>query len=109
VDALLEELSSRAREAPVALAAVGAPPSSYLLNLAAAVDTTDLTLEDARSVLVAVAPIIGTPKAVQAAATIAEALGIALALEDALADQVPTCVETTARRLSNRLESACET
>ncbi|TQM57455.1 hypothetical protein FBY41_4281 [Humibacillus xanthopallidus] len=70
-----------------ALAAVGAPPSSYLLNIAAAADTTDLTLEDARSVLIAVAPIIGTPKVVDAAATIAEALGIALALEDALAEE----------------------
>jgi alkylhydroperoxidase/carboxymuconolactone decarboxylase family protein YurZ len=69
-----------------ALAAVGAPASSYLLNLAAAADNTDLTLEDARSVLIAVAPIVGTPKVVAAAATIAEALGIALALEDALAE-----------------------
>lgn len=67
-----------------ALAAVGAPPSSYLLNMAAAAETTNLTLEDARSVLIAVAPIIGTPKVVAAAATVAEALGIALALEDAL-------------------------
>ena len=69
-----------------ALAAVGAPPSSYLLNLAAAADTTDLTLEDARSVLIAVAPIVGTPKVVSAAAGVAEALGLALALEDALAE-----------------------
>ena len=71
-----------------ALAAVGAPASSYLLNIAAAAETTDLTLEDARSVLVAVAPIIGTPKVVEAAGTIAEALGLALALEDALADDL---------------------
>ncbi|MFZ2014721.1 MAG: carboxymuconolactone decarboxylase family protein [Nocardioides sp.] len=67
-----------------ALAAVGAPPSSYLLNMAAAAET-DLTLEDARSVLIAVAPIVGTPKVVAAAATIADALGIALALDEALA------------------------
>ena len=70
-----------------ALAAVGAPPASYLLNIAAAAETTNLTLEDARSVLIAVAPIIGTPKVVAAAGTVAEALGIALALEDALADE----------------------
>ena len=69
-----------------ALAAVGAPASSYLLNIAAAAETTDLTLEDARSVLIAVAPIIGTPKVVEAAATVAEALGLALALEDALSN-----------------------
>lgn len=73
-----------------ALAAVGAPPSSYLLNIAAAADTTDLTLDDARSVLIAVAPIIGTPKTVEAAATIAEALGLALALEEELAEIDPS-------------------
>lgn len=70
-----------------ALAAVGAPPSSYLLNIAAAVEATDLTLEDARGVLIAVAPIIGTPKVVAAAGTVAEALGLALALEDDLAEE----------------------
>ena len=68
-----------------ALAAVGAPVSSYLLSVAAATGT-DLTLEDARSVLIAVAPIIGAPRVVTAAGTIAEALEIALALEDAIAD-----------------------
>lgn len=68
-----------------ALAAVGAPPASYLLNLAAAAET-DLTLEDARSVLIAVAPIVGTPKVVDAAGRVAEALGIALDLEEALAE-----------------------
>ena len=69
-----------------ALAAVGAPSSSYLLNIAAAADT-DLTLEDARSVLIAVAPIVGSPKVVDAAASIAGALGIALALEEAIASE----------------------
>ena len=60
-----------------ALAAIGAPTGSYLLNIAAAAET-DMTLEDARSVLIAVAPIIGSPKVVAAAGTIAEALGIAI-------------------------------
>ena len=68
-----------------ALAAVGAPVSSYVLSVAAATGT-GLTLEDARSVLIAVAPIIGVPRVVTAAGTIAEALEIALALEDAIAD-----------------------
>jgi alkylhydroperoxidase/carboxymuconolactone decarboxylase family protein YurZ len=68
-----------------ALAAVDAPVSSYLLSIAAATGT-DLTLEDARSVLIAIAPIVGAPRVVTAAGTIAEALGIALALEDAIAD-----------------------
>ena len=64
-----------------ALAAVGAPVSSYYLNIAAAVDT-DMTLEDARSVLITIAPIVGTPKVVSAAAMIAEALGIAIAIDE---------------------------
>ncbi len=66
-----------------ALAAVDAPPASYLLNLAAAVDA-GLTLEDAQGVLIAVAPIIGTPRAVSATGAIARALGFALDLEAAI-------------------------
>ncbi len=65
-----------------ALAAVGAPPSSYLLNLSAAADS-GLTVEDAQSVLIAVAPIIGGPKSLAAAGSMFEALGFAIAvLED---------------------------
>ena len=60
-----------------ALAAVGAPTGSYLLNIAAAAET-EMTIEDARSVLIAVAPIIGSPKVMAAAGTIADALDIAL-------------------------------
>ena len=66
-----------------ALAAVDAPPASYLLNLAAAVDA-GLTLEDARGVLIAVAPIIGTPRTVTATGAIAKALGFALDVEQAI-------------------------
>lgn len=65
-----------------ALVAVDAPPASYLLNLGAAAQT-ELTLEDAQSVLVAVAPIVGGPRVVSAAGNIARALGVAIALEDA--------------------------
>ena len=61
-----------------ALAAVDASAASYVLNLVVASDTT-LTLGEARSVLVAVAPIVGTPKVMAAAVTIGDALGIALA------------------------------
>ena len=68
-----------------ALAAVDAPASSYLLNLGAAVDV-GLTLEDVQGVLIAIAPIVGSPKVVTAAGTIAAALGIALAIDDALAE-----------------------
>jgi alkylhydroperoxidase/carboxymuconolactone decarboxylase family protein YurZ len=68
-----------------ALAAVDAPASSYLLNLGAAVDV-GLTLEDVQGVLIAIAPIVGSPKVVTAAGTIAAALGIALAIDDALTE-----------------------
>jgi len=66
-----------------ALVAVDAPPSSYLVTFRAA-EGTLLELEDARSVLIAVAPIVGTPKVVNAAANIAQALGLALAIDEAL-------------------------
>ena len=67
-----------------ALAAVDAPASSYLLHLRPAVDA-GLTAEDAEDVLVAVAPIVGTPRTAAAAAKIVAALGLAieLAQEDA--------------------------
>ena len=65
------------------LIAIDAPPASYLLNLGPAVDS-GLTLEDAQSVLVTIAPIVGGPRVVNAAANIASALGLALAIEDAL-------------------------
>jgi hypothetical protein len=61
-----------------ALAAVDAPASSYVLNIAAAADT-ELTLEDAQSVLVAVAPIIGGPKAMAAGEKITSTLGLMIA------------------------------
>ena len=66
-----------------ALAAIDARPASYLLNLAAASDA-GLTLEDAQGALVAVAPIVGTARTVSAATAITEALGLALAIEDAI-------------------------
>jgi hypothetical protein len=65
------------------LIAVDAPPASYLLNLGPGAES-GLTLEDVQSVLVAMAPIVGGPRVVSAAETIAAALGFALAIEDAL-------------------------
>jgi hypothetical protein len=62
-----------------ALVAVDAPSASYLVNLGAGAQTA-LTLEDARSVLIAVAPIVGAPRVVSAAGKITEALGLALAI-----------------------------
>jgi alkylhydroperoxidase/carboxymuconolactone decarboxylase family protein YurZ len=67
-----------------ALAAVDAPASSYLLHLRPAVDA-GLTAGDAEDVLIAVAPIVGTPRTAAAAAKIVAAFGLAieLAQEDA--------------------------
>jgi hypothetical protein len=65
-----------------ALAAVGAPPLSYTLNAGMAADA-GLTIEDARGILVAVAPVIGTARTVAAAEAITEGLGLAVALIEA--------------------------
>ena len=64
-----------------ALVAVDAPPASYLVTLGAGVDSM-LDLEDVRSVLIAVAPVVGVPKVVSAVRNIAEALGIAISLDE---------------------------
>jgi alkylhydroperoxidase/carboxymuconolactone decarboxylase family protein YurZ len=68
-----------------ALVAVGAPPASYLLNLSAASEV-GLDADQVRSVLLAIAPIVGTPRVTGAAGNIARALGFALELADAEAD-----------------------
>src|SRR5579862_1067289 len=65
-----------------ALAAVGAPPLSYAFNAGAAAES-GLTLEDAQAILVAVAPIIGTARTVEAATAITAGLGLAIALTEA--------------------------
>jgi hypothetical protein len=65
-----------------ALAAVDGPPASWLLHLAAA-DETDLDLDKVLGTLVAVAPIIGTPKVLAAGGNIVRAVGLAEALEEA--------------------------
>ncbi len=70
------------------LIAVDAPPSSYFLNMGPAMDS-GLTLEDAQSVLVVLAPIIGAPRTLDAAANVAAGLGLALDIADAVdADDV---------------------
>ncbi len=61
-----------------ALAAVGAPPASYLANAGTASDV-GITLEDVQGVLIGIAPVVGTPRTVSAAANIARALGFAIA------------------------------
>jgi hypothetical protein len=65
-----------------ALAAVDAPPASYLANAGTASDV-GITLEDVQGVLIAVAPVIGSPRTVSAAGNIARALGFAIAVIEA--------------------------
>ena len=64
-----------------ALVAVDAPPASYLLNIGAASEV-GIEAEEVRGVLLALAPIVGTPGVVKAVGNIARALGIALELEE---------------------------
>jgi alkylhydroperoxidase/carboxymuconolactone decarboxylase family protein YurZ len=60
-----------------ALAAVDAPPASYLMHIGPAMEA-GVTVDQAQDVLVAIAPIVGTPRTLDAAAKITEALGLAL-------------------------------
>ena len=70
------------------LAAVDAPPLSYLLNAGTAAEI-GITLDDVQSVLVGIAPVIGGPRTVAAAGNIMRALGFAVAVaEDELTDSV---------------------
>ena len=64
-----------------ALAAVDAPASSYLLHLGPAAEA-GVTLDQAQDVLVAVAPIVGTPRTMAAAVKMVEALGLAIDLAE---------------------------
>ena len=65
-----------------ALIAVDAPPASYLAN-ASAVERAGLTAADVEGVMIAVAPVVGTPRVVSAAGHILRALGFAIAVGDA--------------------------
>jgi hypothetical protein len=65
-----------------ALVAVDAPASSYLMNAGSAADV-GVTVEDVQGILIAVAPVVGTPRVMAAAGNIAKALGLAVALAEA--------------------------
>lgn len=69
-----------------ALIAVDAPPASYLGN-APALQEAGLTADDVQSVMIAVAPVVGTPRVVAAAGHILRALGIAIAVADEIDDE----------------------
>jgi alkylhydroperoxidase/carboxymuconolactone decarboxylase family protein YurZ len=64
-----------------ALIAMDAPPASYLAHLGPAAEA-GVTLDQAQDVLVAVAPIVGAPRMLAAAAKITEALGLAIDLAE---------------------------
>lgn len=64
-----------------ALAAVDAPPASYLANIGAAADS-GVTEQDVQDVLVAIAPAVGTARVVSAAGNLARALGFAIAVAE---------------------------
>ena len=65
-----------------ALIAVDAPPASYVAN-APAVQQAGLTFEDIEGVMIAIAPVVGTPRVMAAAGHILRALGFAIAVGDA--------------------------
>ena len=63
------------------LAAVDAPPVSYLLNLEAASEV-GIDAEQVRGVLAAIAPIVGTARVASATANIVDALDVAIEVAD---------------------------
>lgn len=64
-----------------ALIASDAPAASYLTHIGPAMDN-GITLEDVQDILVAVAPIVGSPRVLTAAGHIADALGVAIAVAE---------------------------
>ncbi|XVU23590.1 carboxymuconolactone decarboxylase family protein [Actinoplanes sp. CA-054009] len=65
-----------------ALAAVDAPPASYLLHIGPAVES-GIQINDVQDILVSIAPIVGAPRVLKAATAITEALGFAFAITEA--------------------------
>ena len=63
-----------------ALVAVDAPAASYLMHVGTAMDA-GVTVEQVQDILIAVAPIVGTPRTISAAANITDALGVVVAAE----------------------------
>ena len=81
----LEASTLSARELMIAriaaLAAMEAPSISYALNLGVA-EEAGVTLSDTQGILVAVAPLIGTPRVAAACVGLAEGIGYVIALEE---------------------------
>ncbi len=84
--ASIEHASGSPREFMVArlaaLIAMDAPPASYLAN-APALEQAGLTMDDIQSIMIAVAPVVGTTRVMAAAGHILRALGFAIAVTDA--------------------------
>src|SRR4030095_15187012 len=64
-----------------ALVALDAAPASYLFHFGAGAEQ-GLTMEDARQVLITLAPLVGTARIVSASSKISRALGFALAVSE---------------------------
>ena len=65
-----------------ALIAVNAPPISWIAN-APAIEESGLTTDDIQGVMIAVAPVVGTPRVMAAGGHILRALGMSIAVADA--------------------------
>ena len=75
-----------------ALAAVDAPPVSYLVNLAVASDV-GLEADDVEQVLIGIAPVVGTARVASASGKIARALGFAIAVAEAESEADETAAD----------------
>jgi 4-carboxymuconolactone decarboxylase len=69
-----------------ALVAMDAPPASYAVTIAAAADS-GVTVEEAQSVLIALAPLVGTARITAAAGNVVRAVMGVSALADAVPEQ----------------------
>ena len=71
-----------------AMIAVGAPPISWYAT-SAAVEESGVTADDVQGVMIAVAPVVGAPRVMQAGGHILRALGFAIAVSEAeMADEI---------------------
>jgi alkylhydroperoxidase/carboxymuconolactone decarboxylase family protein YurZ len=69
-----------------ALVALDAPPVSYAVTMGAAADA-GVTMEDAQSVLIAIAPLVGTARITAAAGNVVRAIAGAVALAESVPEQ----------------------
>jgi alkylhydroperoxidase/carboxymuconolactone decarboxylase family protein YurZ len=64
-----------------ALAATGAPPASYLVNLEMASEV-GLSVEQVQGVLIGIAPVVGSARVASAGSSIFRSLGLATAIAE---------------------------